>query len=83
MEMTAVVQYAGNLAQYTITPENNGIYNARLQTYEGKEGPVPPLSITLVRGIRHWVGSFNDPYMVDALGKAIDQRVRGTHPHRL
>ncbi|HEY1020791.1 MAG TPA: hypothetical protein VGE06_00700, partial [Flavisolibacter sp.] len=80
---TAVVSYGGNLAHYTITPENNGIYNARLQNFEGGEGPVPPLRITLVRGVRHWVGSFANAYIVNELGKAIDGRVRGANPHAL
>ena len=83
MEVIAVVQFAGNQAQYTITPENYGIYHARLQTFEGKEGPVPPLSVTLVRGVRHWVGSSDNNHFINELGNAIDQRVRGTDPHAL
>lgn len=86
MELTAVVQYAGNLAHYTITPESAGIYHARLLKYEhadGADGATPPLSVTLVRGVRHWVGSTEEQHFVDQLGKAIEQRVRRGDPHSI
>ena len=86
MELSAVVQYAGNLAHYTITPERAGIYQARLLKYEqmdGVAGVIPPASVALLRGVRHWVGSTEEQYFVDQLGNAIEQRVRSGDPHAI
>ena len=83
MEVKAVVWYAGKLAHYVITPENSGVYYARLLTFEEQSGPTPPANLILVRGMRHWVGSANEPYLVDELGKVIEYRIRGGDPHRV
>lgn len=81
MEVKAVVTYLGGMAHYHIIPEANGIYLARLIRYEGADVVAPPETVTLVRGARHWVGSTKEQYMVDELGKALEQRVRGSDPH--
>lgn len=81
MELEAVVTYLGEQAHYAVTPETGGIYQARLIRYEGPDVITPPETVTLVRGVRHWVGSTAESYLVDELGKAIEHRVRGSDPH--
>lgn len=81
MELTAVVQFAGSRAHYTITRENVGIYQARLLKYEGGDWIYPPESVTLVRGARHWVGSTEEQCFVDQLGDVIEKRVRSGDPN--
>lgn len=81
MEVKAVVRYRGKQAHYAISPENEGIYYARLLKFEGQGVPTPPANLILVRGMCHWVGSSKEQYVVDELGKALEQRVRGSDPH--
>ncbi|MGV3658158.1 MAG: hypothetical protein ACO1NX_09390 [Chitinophagaceae bacterium] len=82
MELTAVVQYLGDLAHYSITPESNGIYHARLIRYDGPDVVTPPENVILVRGARnYWVGSSAEPHFLDALGQCIEERVRAGDPH--
>ena len=83
MEMKAVVQYLGDWAHYTITPESSGIYLARLIRYEGANGITPPEDIVLVRGVRKWVGSYNERSLLNDLGRSIDDRVRDGEPNTL
>lgn len=59
-----------------------GIYDAHLERYEGPCGVTPPQDITLVRGVRRWVGSYEESYLVQELGRAIEDRVRTGDPHR-
>ena len=82
MELTAVVQYLGDKAYYSITPESCGIYHAQLIKYEGPDGVTPPENVILVRGSRHhWIGSSQEQHFLDELGKSIEERVRGSDPH--
>ena len=81
MELKACVQYLGELAHYSITPEEYGIYHARLLKYEGPDGVTPPQSVLLVRSARNWVGSYEEGYFVQDLGHAIDERVREGDPN--
>ena len=83
MELRAVVSYAGSLAHYTVTPDNFGVYHARLLKYEGTDGVTPPGSLLLVRGERHWVSSCEEEGFADDLGRVIEQRVREGNPHAL
>ena len=83
MEMTAVVQYLGDLAHYSITPESDGIFSAQLLKYEGPNVVTPPHNLVLVRGVRKWVGSYEEQYFVEELGRAIDERVRDGEPHSM
>jgi hypothetical protein len=80
MEMRAVVQYRGEFAHYEITPDKQGIYQARLLKYEGPSGQTPPQTVLLVKSFRHWTGSFSEPYFIEALGKAIEERNREGDP---
>jgi hypothetical protein len=60
MELTITVLYLDFPARYAISRENNGIYAARLLAYEGPDGITPPERLTLVRGIRAWIGSYDE-----------------------
>ena len=83
MEMKAVVQYLGDWAHYSITPESFGIYHARLTNYEGANGVTPPENIVLVRGVRKWVGSHEERALLNDLGRYIEDRVRDGEPNSL
>lgn len=72
MEMTIVLRYLGYPARYTISRESSGIYHAHLKAYEGPDGITPPKSLTLVRGVRGWIGSYNEPWFVAELGRALE-----------
>lgn len=75
-----MVMYKGEPAHYSITSEKRGIFNARLLKYEGKNAETPPESILIVRGIRHWTGSYNEPHVIEELGRAIEERNRTGDP---
>jgi hypothetical protein len=80
MELKASVRYLGELAHYSVTPDDYGIYHARLLNYEGPDAVTPPESVILVRSARNWVGSYEEGYFVQELGSAIDERVREGDP---
>lgn len=80
MELKAVVMYKGEPAHYSITSENRGIFHARLLKYEGKNAEVPPENILMVKSVRHWTGSYNEPYVIEELGRAIEERNRRGDP---
>ncbi len=82
MELTAIVRYLGDLAHYSVTPESNGIYHAKLIRYEGPDVVTPPENLILVRGARnYWVGSTAEQPLLDALGQSIEERVSSGGPH--
>jgi hypothetical protein len=81
MELRAVVTYSGYLAHYAVTPDNFGVYHARLLKYDGPNGYNPPESLILVKGERHWVSSCEERHFADDLGRVIEHRVRGGDPH--
>jgi hypothetical protein len=78
----AVVPFLGDKAHYSVTQVQRGIYDAHLERYEGPSGITPPADITLARGVRRWVGSYEEAYFVQELGRAIEDRIRSGHPHR-
>lgn len=81
MELRTVVTYLGSLAHYAITPDNFGVYHARLLKYEGQERSTPPQSFILVRGEDRWVSSCPKQRFINQMGKAIERRVREGDPH--
>jgi hypothetical protein len=83
MELRAVITYWGNLAHYIVTPDNFGVYHARLLKFEGANGSTPPENLILVKGAQHWVSSCDEEDFAEDLGCAIEQRVRADHPHSL
>jgi hypothetical protein len=80
MELETVVQFNGGLAYYSISPESNGIYQARLLRYEGGSDRVPPAEVILVKGYRQWSGSFERQDLLNEIGKAIESRSRTGNP---
>jgi hypothetical protein len=74
VEIKAIVQYREFEARYRIKREKleNTIYFALLEDYAGPTDQLPPVRITLTKGIRHWVGSSDDQNLIDELGKVID-----------
>jgi hypothetical protein len=83
MRWQAEVRFLGEKAHYTVTQVRRGLYDAHLVRYEGPSGVTPPQDVTLVRGVRHWVGSYEESYFVEELGRAIEDRVRAGNPHQL
>jgi hypothetical protein len=73
MELRALVKYNGALAEYKITEETKGIYNAVLQKYEGDVHCPPSTYIILTKSIRKWIASIFEPRLINTLGKIIDR----------
>ncbi len=80
MELETIVEYDGGLAYYSISPETNGIYQARLLQYKGDSDKPPPAEVILVRGYRQWSGSYERQDLLNQIGKAIESRSRTGHP---
>lgn len=80
MELETIVEYDGGLAYYSISPETNGIYQARLLQYKGDSDRPPPTEVILVRGYRQWSGSYERQDLLNQIGKAIESRNRTGHP---
>ena len=74
MKLKAVVQYLGKAAFYTIYPEGRGIYNARLESYDGPDAITPPEQVLLVKGPRRWTGCTEEQLIAD-LGQAIEEEL--------
>ena len=73
MELNANVKYGNGSACFVIRKENPGIYYADLVYFDGSKKLEPPQKITLVRGIRQWTGSFDNPGLLNELGKVIEE----------
>jgi len=73
MQMEAIVNYGKGRACFKIRRENPGIYYADLMYYDGNDKHNLPEKITLIRGIRYWTGSYNDPTLLNQLGKIIEE----------
>jgi hypothetical protein len=71
MTMEAVIVYKGALAYYAVVQENNDIYSAYLNRYDGP-GQLP-VSVTLAKSLRHWTGSVDDTELLYELGRAIER----------
>ena len=76
MELKATVQFYGDPAHYAVTQEKEGIYSARLLSYDGPNIMAPPDNIILVRSVRKWSGSYSEQDFIEELGRAIDERQR-------
>lgn len=73
IQMEAIVNYGKGRACFKIRRENPGIYYADLLYYDGSDKQNLPEKITLIRGIRYWTGSYNDPILLNQLGKIIEE----------
>jgi hypothetical protein len=78
--MKAVVMYRGALAQYFITQENEGIFNAHLARYDGKVDHLPPYKLTLIRGARKWTGNAEDTSLIQGIGNVIEKKLNDFNP---
>lgn len=78
MDLKAIVQYQGALAHYSISPENEGIYQARLLRYDGRPERTPPQKLTLIKGFDHWSGNCDRLDLLKELGNTIDKRLNHT-----
>jgi len=84
MELNANVKYGNGSACFVIRKENPGIYYAYLIYFDGDKKLAPPQNITLVRGIRQWTGSFDEPELLNDLGKVIEEAYRKMqHPQTI
>lgn len=72
MNLSAVVQFRNALAHYTLHREADGVYFAELESYEGQPAKAPPPTIMLTRGVRRWIGSFDNQQVLAELGQVID-----------
>lgn len=72
MEIKALVKYRDQYAEYLIRPEQKGIFLATLERYEGSVHTLPPPTITMTKGVRHWIGSTDEQPLIDDLGEIID-----------
>lgn len=80
MEIKAVVMYRGAIAHYSITQENEGIFTAHLNRYDGRVDHHPPYKLTLIKGLGAWSGSIDDPTLLNNLGRVIEKKVNGADP---
>lgn len=72
MDIEAVVNYRDDFAYYQVLGNGDGVYQAHLLRFYGSPESMPPDEITLVRGIRKWVGSCSIPQLVNDLGGVIE-----------
>ena len=75
-----MVQFDDGFAHYAISPETNGIYQARLLKFDGSSDRMPPSEVILVRGYRQWSGSYGRQDLLNEIGKAIETRNREGDP---
>ena len=72
MEIEAVVNHGEDFAFYQVIAERDGIYQAQLLRFYGSPESAPPKEITLIRGVRKWLGSCSIPQLVNDLGSVIE-----------
>jgi hypothetical protein len=72
MKMEAIIPYKEAYAKYCVTQESEFIYAAVLISYDGGTHDMPPVNITMTKGVRHWIGSTHIQIVIDELGEAIE-----------
>jgi hypothetical protein len=72
MKLQAIVSYKKGKAYFDIIPDKPGIYTARLVSWKGGKAVNIPDEIILVRGFRHWSGSYSDYQLLSAIGGKIE-----------
>lgn len=80
MVINAVVPFEEGLAHYIVSPESNGIYQARLVDFQGVAERKPPAEVILVKGYRQWSGSYDRQDLLNQIGSVIESRVRQGSP---
>ena len=67
------VQYLGGTAYYHIITEGQGVFTVQLLQFLGSDFITPPITITLAKGTRKWLGSIEDDFLLEQLGKEIEK----------
>ncbi len=80
MVINAVVPFEEGLAHYIVSPESNGIYQAKLVDFQGVAQKQPPKEVILVKGYRQWSGSYDRQELLNQIGSIIESRVRKGDP---
>jgi hypothetical protein len=75
MNLNVSVRFRNALAYFSLHREADGVFFAELAGYEGEPIDAPPATILLIRGVRRWTGSFDNPEVLDELGRAIEASV--------
>jgi hypothetical protein len=75
MKLEAIVKNEDGVAHFVISHETHGVYRADLIRYEGSPDQAPPSQILLMRGYRHWTGSYSRQDLLQELGQQIDDVV--------
>lgn len=75
MEVTAAVLYDGALAHYDVNIEQEGVCVARLASYKGRNGQMPPEHLTLRKEGRHWVSDEGNRNLAEDIGYAVEIKV--------
>jgi hypothetical protein len=75
MEVTAAVLYGGALAHYDVNIENRGVCSARLSSYKGNTGNMPPQTLTLRKEGRRWVSNEAGKDLTEDIGYAVELKV--------
>lgn len=77
MWLKAIAKFDGGLAHYNLFRENEGIYQATLEKYDGRDDHHPPRRIFLIRGEKGWSGDIKNRDIIKQLGAVIDVRLKG------
>jgi hypothetical protein len=72
MNMHAIVRLDNCLAHYQIEPEAPGVFHAVLQRLVGNPAVEIPSRIILFRSYRRWIGSVDQPLLLEQIGKVIE-----------
>ena len=75
MEVTAAVLYGGALAHYDVNIEDRGVCSARLSSYKGNPGDMPPEKVLLRKEGRRWVSQEAGRDLTEDLGYAVELKV--------
>lgn len=67
MEFTVSVLYQGSLTHYTVTEMENGMFEAGLLKYAGKEQLQPPRKFCFRKEGRHCCGDIDDQDLMDEI----------------
>jgi hypothetical protein len=76
MRLKAAVKYLGAMAHYMVFRKKAGIYEAKLQQYEGSSDTKPPEEILMVKGLGHWSGDIEDKDLTDKIGYCLEEDSR-------
>ena len=77
MELNISVSYLGAVANYKVISEHQYLFHAQLLSYDGSlDYSPPPANLVLVKGVRCWLGSFDQQGFINELGNAIEAKMQ-------